>query len=124
MILRVGQWVDLWRLEIHTAIHVSFHVKRSLYLILTKAGQLHPKFPIIRFYEGLFNVSSVIICMWTDTEILIEMLMCLKIETQNQKKIHNKIQNNSVCVCVCVSACLCVCVGRGREGGGGRPESM
>jgi len=71
-VLRVEQWVDLWRLEIHTAIHISFHVKRSLYLILTKAGQLHLKFPIIRFYEGLFSVSSVIICMWTDTEILID----------------------------------------------------
>ena len=69
---RVGQWVDLWRLEIHTAMHISFHVKKSLCLILTKAGQLHAKVPIITFYEGLFSVSSVIICMWTDTEILID----------------------------------------------------
>ena len=28
------------------------------------------------------------------------MLRCLKIQTQNQGKIHIKIQNNSVCVCV------------------------
>jgi len=52
-------------------------------LILTKAGQLYVKFPIIRVYEGLFSVSSVILCMWTDTEILIGMLMCLKIKNSN-----------------------------------------
>jgi len=109
----VGHWVDLWRLEIHTAMHISFHVKRSLCLILTKAGHLHAKFSIIiRFYEDLFSVSSVIVCMWTDTEILIGMLMCLKIQTQNQNKIHIKIQNNSVCACA-----------RAHVWGGG-PESM
>jgi len=64
-------------------MHISFHVKRSLCLILTKAGQLYVKFPIIRVYEGLFSVSSVIICMWTDIEILIGMLMCLKIKNSN-----------------------------------------
>jgi hypothetical protein len=52
----VGQRVDLWRLEIHTAIHISFHVK----------------FPVIRFYEGPFSVSSAMICMWIDKEILID----------------------------------------------------
>jgi hypothetical protein len=49
-------------------MHFSFPVKRSLCLILTKAGQLYAKFPVIRVYEGVFSVSSVIICMWTNTD--------------------------------------------------------
>ena len=89
-------------------MHISFHVKRSLCLILTKPGQFHAKFPIIRFYEGLFSVSSVIVCMWIEMEILIDiigMLMCLKIQTPNQKKMHIKIQNKSMFTRVRVCAC-------------------
>jgi hypothetical protein len=72
-VLCVGQRVGLWRLEIHTAMHVSFHVKRSLCLILTKAGQFHLKFHVNTFYEGLFSVSSsAVVCMWIDKEILID----------------------------------------------------
>lgn len=68
----MGQRVDVWRLEIHTAMHISFHVTRSLCLILTKTGQFLLKFHVNRFYEDLFSVSSAIVCMWIDKEILID----------------------------------------------------